>query len=398
MAWMLFAMTVAAPTARGEDGADDVSKRLEALESRASMVEGLVKRIGELEGQVTHLKGQLAQYESQDATRAAMRYQIVQAEVARAMAEHDAAINGDGSGYGEGFEVVIWGWLTYLYHARPGADRSTFWAWEVEVDITKTFNEWLAAGIDLDFVDVNGNTRTEIEQAFLSILLSDEDRTVLTVGAFNSPFGAEPRDFWDRKTGTVSLLFDAIPHDLVGALLTQPIGDTGVTVQPFIVNGWDNDLDVNGQPSVGVVLKVDPADDLHFAVTNWYGPEMAGNNSDKAYFVLVEGAWQVTPTLLWEAQYVYGTTESPMGRQQWMGAMTLVDVDLNDRMHVFTRFSYLDDRDGFITGAPDTRYEVAVGAGIHIERMVELRFEYRHEFVESAGDLDIAEVHVTFGF
>ena len=35
--------------------------------------------------------------------------------------------------------------------------------------------------------------------------------TIFTVGKFNAPFGIERRDFWDRLTGSTSLLFHALP-------------------------------------------------------------------------------------------------------------------------------------------------------------------------------------------
>jgi hypothetical protein len=358
------------------------------------------ERLRQLENTVANLQQQLRRYEAKERRTDEQNERILRAQMEAILGDidlkQDTAGHGYGGGYGEGLDVTVWGWLTYL--TMSNSDRNTFWAWEIEIDVTKTFTERLAASFDIEFVDTNSGARTEVEQLFLSALVSPQRRTVLTVGKFNAPFGIEPRDFWDRMTGSRSLLFDAIPHDLTGMMLTQPVGDSTLTLQPFLVNGFNHDLDVNSQPSFGLVAAWEPSNDLRLAVTNMYGPETAGDTGDKQYMLLVEGEWYITDATTFWAQLLYGTTESPAGSMSWHGAAVIVNHDFNERWRVFFRWSYLDDQDGYVTGDAAARHEVGAGVGWYLHPLIECRFEYRHDFIDLTNDQDSAFAHVTFGF
>src|SRR5439155_12656340 len=114
----------------------------------------------------------------------------------------------------------------------------------------------------------NGNNRADLEQGFVSMRLFDDAGTLLTIGKFNANFGVEPRDFWDRRTGTTSLLFSAQPQDLIGVMVTQPIGDTGLTLRPFVSADFQGGWNFDQTPSAGLMAEYKPNKDLSFAVTN----------------------------------------------------------------------------------------------------------------------------------
>lgn len=356
---------------------------------------GLAERVEQLQAQVNDLQRRLESREqlaSPDGLSDQARRQLVDeiiAEVDRQQSNFDSA-------YGDGLDLSIWGWLTYLYQSNP--TRSTFWAWEVELSATHSFTDKLAATVDLEFIDRDDDTRVEIEQAFLSTVLFHEHETVLTLGKFNAPFGIEARDFWDRRTGSTSRLFRAMPQDLTGVIVTQPIGKTGLTVQPFVVNGFDQDLANNSQPSVGLVAAWEPNRDFRFAVTNYYGPEMADRVDDKMYLLVIEGTAHLTPRLEAAAQYLYGTTESPTGRLTWSGAAAVLSLDLNERWRAFGRWSYLDNNDGAIGGTAERGHEFGVGAALYLHPHVETRLEYRRDFNRVADDRHSVFAHATFGF
>ena len=69
---------------------------------------------------------------------------------------------------------------------------------------------------ELSLFAADDHWRGELEEAFVSLLVSEDSQTILTLGKFHADIGVEPRDFWDRLTGTTSLLFAAEPQDLVG--------------------------------------------------------------------------------------------------------------------------------------------------------------------------------------
>ncbi|MEX0886713.1 MAG: outer membrane beta-barrel protein [Phycisphaeraceae bacterium] len=323
----------------------------------------------------------------------ALEMQIEQMQRQGRPTEHGAGHRDGAGGYGGGLDFTAWVWLTYLYESEP--TRSTFWAWEVELAATHSFTPELAATFELDFVDMNDSARVTIEQAFLSMVLARDHGTVLTVGKFNAPFGMEPRDFWDRTTGSTSLLFRAMPRDLVGVILTQPIGD--FTLQPLVVNGFEDNLDSNHQPSVGLVVAWEPSDDLRLAVTNYYGPEMADRVGEKLYLLVVEGTWYVTPVLSVAGEYLYGSTEAVTGRQTWSGVASEMSLDLSERWRVFGRWSYLHDPDGFVMSGR-RQQEFGVGVALYLHPEVECRAEYRRDWINPGDNRHSVLAHVTFGF
>jgi plastocyanin len=287
---------------------------------------------------------------------------------------HAAA--GDGYGY-EGLQFGFWGWVTYM--ATPQENESTFWAWEAELDITKSFSDEIAGSADIDFVDTNHGAWANIEQLFLSFLFPSLDDAILTAGKFNAPFGIERRDFWDRLTGSPTLLFRAQPRDLTGVMFTQPWNAAHLTFRTFVVNGFDWNLDNNAQPSLGLMVEYKPGECLCLAVTNYWGPEFDGNTTDKLYFVEPQASWRITPKLLVEGEYLYGNTESPSGRLSWSGYALIVSHNLNDSWRLFAQWSELDDEDGYITGDVQHQQEINAGLAWYPHPHVEGRIEYRHD-------------------
>src|SRR5687767_14170137 len=103
----------------GDDAA--LADRLRRLEERSQQVEALTQRVREMEGQVQSLQAQVRLYEAvaQSITAAS---EAQRAELQRNVLEHASASGsygsegyGSGGGYGEGFELTVWGWLSYLY-------------------------------------------------------------------------------------------------------------------------------------------------------------------------------------------------------------------------------------------------------------------------------------------
>ena len=67
-------------------------------------------------------------------------------------------------------------------------------------------------------------------------------------------FGVEPR-LLDRSTGNPSFCC-AQPQDLIGIMVTQPVGQTGVKLKAFVVNEFKGHADFNEPPSAGFTLNI----------------------------------------------------------------------------------------------------------------------------------------------
>lgn len=370
------------------------------FEQQSRQIEQLNSNLERMQTHVGALESRLERYETRDREQQAAWQNDMARQRDSILAQIEQNNSGDAhgggyGGYGDGLDITFWGWISYLYSDND--NESTFWAWEVEMDVTKTFTPRIAAGFDIDFVDEEDDTEVEIEQLFLSTIVLPEHETVLTMGKFNAPFGVEARDFWDRWGGSTSLLFRRVPRDLTGIIVTQPIADTGITLQPMLINGIDDDLDVNSTPSGGLVAAWQPCESLRVAWTNIYGPEMADDNENNQYLTLLEAEYDVNPALSVAAEFLYATTETDTGSMDWYGAAAFANYDVNARWRVFGRWSYLNDRDGYLTGSPGDSQEIGVGVGIYIHPLVELRAEYRHDFVDGDDD-DSVLTHATFGF
>src|SRR5262249_32612997 len=121
---------------------------------------------------------------------------------------------------------------------------------------------------------------------------------------------------------------------------------------------------------------------------NWLGPHLNASHGGTLYFVDANATWKPRRDLTLSGEVLLGTTGTSEGRFTWWGTMALANYDINERLRVFARWSYLNDSSGIITGIEQRRHEVSGGVGFTVFRNVELRGEYRHDFSHEAGDQD----------
>lgn len=292
----------------------------------------------------------------------------------------------------DGLDVNLWGWFSYLHNDQ--SEYSNLYDVELSLDVTKSFGQRVALSGEVNFLDANGELRTELEQGYLSALLWKDGGTIFTLGRFNANFGVEARDYWNRDTGTTSLLFGAQPQDLIGLMVTQPVGTTNLTLRPFLSADFQADYDFNQPPAGGLQMEYRPCKTVDLAVTNWVGPgivlgpgqhlrspydrdgygdsattifsnwqgpDLSGNRGGTLYFLEAKASWQATTDLTLSTEYLLGTTGSSNTRYGWYGCMVLANYDITDRLHVFARFSYLYDSDWLITGEFQHLYEASGG-------------------------------------
>ncbi|HXE51628.1 MAG TPA: outer membrane beta-barrel protein [Tepidisphaeraceae bacterium] len=328
----------------------------------------------------------------------------------------------------DNLDVNAWGWLSYLHSNQE--DHSSYWDADLAVGGTLHFGDRVAATADVHFIDDNNFMRGWLEQAFVTAKLSQQAGTLITVGKFNALFGAEPRNAWDRFGGTTSLLFGAEPQDLVGVMVTQPIGDTHLTLRPFAVNQFQGHFDFDQSPSFGIMAEYRPTHELSFAVTNWVGrgfvpkddddeyasseeyayygyryavgnwvgPRLSADSSGTLYFVDARATWLPRPDLTLAAEGLLAMNGPSAGHVAWGGLLALVNYDITDRWRAFGRWSFLNDARGIVTGVAGRQHELSAGIGFEVVRGLELRGEYRHDFNSTSGDFDSLSAHLTFAY
>jgi len=346
----------------------------------------------------------------------------------------------------EGLYVSAWAWGSYLNASR--ATQRSNGDGQLSLDVTKSFGGRVAVTTEWSLFAADDHWRGELEQAFVSVLISEQAQTVVTLGKFHADIGAEPRDFWDRLTGTTSLLFSAEPQDLVGIMLTQPLGETHVTLKPFVATGFEGLTDIRNAPAGGLMVQYRPKPELTLTLTNWVGPgygesdwgneEGAGSGgggygsgyggygagggtyggaygglsaienwlgpnlvSERGgviYFVDGNVVWKPREDLTLAGEALSGTTRGAESATGWQGLLALASVDLTDQWRVFGRWSFLNDSSGIITGAAQRRHELSAGLACQMTHNLELRGEYRHDFSNPQGDSDTVSVHFSLGY
>jgi hypothetical protein len=332
-----------------------------------------------------------------------------------------------GPSISEDLELDFWGWIAGLH--QPG--NKDYWDLVLSMAVTKSFDQRVTISAQGNLISANGDWRLELGQGYLSALLLEDCGTIFTIGKFNANFGLEQRDFWNRPTGTTSLLFGAQPQDLIGFMVTQPIGDSGIKVKPFVSADFQGGYNFDQPPSGGISLEWQPSDEWEFKLTNWIGPgfvldggepldppyPMGSYGEDPAavignwqgpnfvaeragtlYYVQAAATWYPSNDLTLGAEFLLGTTRHGGERFGWNGFTFLGVYDITDRLHFFARFSYLSDPDWLVTGFFQTRREVSCGFGYFAWESIELRGEYRHDFSNAFPDVDTWSIHLAFTY
>jgi hypothetical protein len=324
----------------------------------------------------------------------------------------------------QNLDINAWGWFSFLHDSDR--EDPPYWLSDVALGATQRIGENFAATADVHFIDQNNESNGFVEQAFVTADALPKTGTLLSVGKFNANIGVEGRDEWDRFGGTTSLLFGAEPQDLIGVMLTQPIGDTGITVRPFVSTNFEGTFDFNAPPGGGAIVEYRPQHELSVALTNWVGPGyFGGQNGDgddsdsyneypydnwegpdlnytgtRDTLYLVDGhvTWLPTPDLTLSAEALLAMEGKSAQKPAWSGFLALVNYDITDRLRVFARWSYLNDNRWFVTYYVQTSYEISGGLGFEFLPGAEIRGEYRHDSSNKSGGVDSVSAHITFSY
>jgi hypothetical protein len=317
----------------------------------------------------------------------------------------------------QNLEVNVWGWFSDLHDSN--LDYPNYWESDVAFGATERIGENFAATADIHFIDENNLSSGFLEQAFVSADVWPKAGTLISVGKFNANIGVEPRNAWDRFGGTTSLLFGAEPEDLVGVMLTQPLGDTGITLRPVVATDFEGHYDIDKPPSGGLIAEYRPAHQLSMELTNWVGPgydlampqyndysygNWTGPNIDDDRTVgtlyLADGhvTWQPTADLTLSAEGLLAMNGRSAQQVAWSGFMALANYDVTDKLRVFARWSYLNDNVWLVTGYTQICSEGSGGAAYEFLPGAEIRGEFRHDVSNVSSSINSVSVHITFGY
>ena len=120
----------------------------------------------------------------------------------------------------------------------------------------------------------------------------------------------------------------------------------------------------------------------------WWGPNFKSAQTGQLYFLDLQAQWKPRVDLTLVGEFLLGASNAESENEFWDGVMVLADYDIDDHLHVFGQYSFLNDANGEVTGLDQQLQEVSTGVGYHVNQHLELRAEYRHDFSSETEDID----------
>ena len=220
------------------------------------------------------------------------------------------------------------------------------------------------------------------EQGYLSWLAPAGKGLQLDVGKFVTPFGAEVIEAKDNWNYSRSLLFAlAIPYYHVGVRATYNVSDK-VTLNGFLVNGWNDAVDNNSGKSIGLSATIKPHPKLTLVGNFMGGPEQKNDTADKRYLWDGVVTFNATSTLSLMANYDYGKDRFAGVPVKWQGVAGYLRWQATPNWALAPRVEWLDDADGFMTGVSQKVKEFTLTGENKIDGGLLVRFEFRRDMAD----------------
>ena len=174
-----------------------------------------------------------------------------------------------------------------------------------------------------------------------------------------------------------SLLFFAEPLTHTGFRATYAATDT-LNLIVGINNGWNTTSTSYGSKTAELGIAYTPNKIFALTAQSYIG-KTPGFDAEKILFDAV-GTYNVTDSLSLLLSFDWGKQEQQTAADlEWNGAAFYANYAFNDQWRVSGRVEYLDDKDGFNTGTPQTLKEGTVTLGFDPVKAFELRLEFRYD-------------------
>jgi len=191
--------------------------------------------------------------------------------------------------------------------------------------------------------------------------------------------GAEVIESQDNWNYTRSILFGyAIPfyHTGIRATLTA---SSKVTLTGYLVNGWNNTSEINGNKTVhlGAILK--PSDKVTWYLNYMGGKETVDSDETRSLFDTTLSL-TLSPKFSVMGNFDYGKE----GDVKWWGLATYAKLQANPNWALVGRYEYLDDTDGGFMFIGTKGQTFTLTSDHLIAGGLKARLEYRTDFADDA--------------
>jgi hypothetical protein len=272
-------------------------------------------------------------------------------------------------------------------------NHNTFSLNYAEVALSKAVSDTSRGGFRVDFGA--GDTATlvnafepggtdylkYVQQAYVSYLVPVGKGLTVDFGKFVTPHGAEVIENKDNYNYSRGLLFAlAIPYYHAGARLSYAATEK-VSVTGYVVNGWNNVRDNNGDKTVGIGLATKPTAKLAVNGTYMVGKEQA-EDADGGVRNLVDvvAIYSATDKLSILGNFDYGHDNVESDGVDWYGVAFGAKYQATDKWAFSPRFEIFRDADGWATGTAQTLQDITLTGEYKALGGLIARFEFRTDF------------------
>lgn len=222
----------------------------------------------------------------------------------------------------------------------------------------------------------------DVRQAFLQYAAGP---LTVIAGKYVTLAGAEVINPTLNSNFSRSLLFfDSEPLTHTGVRASYAISDT-VTATAGLNNGWNTTSLSYGSKTGEVGLAWAPASKLFALAAQAYVGKVEAFNAEKT-LVDVVATYNATSSLTFILNFDWNRQDHGLidgaGNPEdasWNAAAFYVNYAISDQWRVSLRAEYLDDQDGFVTGAKQTLKEGTITFGYAPVKNFELRAEFRYD-------------------
>jgi hypothetical protein len=217
-------------------------------------------------------------------------------------------------------------------------------------------------------------------------------------GKFTTLAGAEVAVPTGNSNVSRSLLFwynEPVNHTGVRVAYTAGIA----TIYGGINEGWNATSAVTKDKTLEAGVALAPTKTIALGLYGYYGDTFSFGTGDKGKKLLVDftGTFTVTDKLTIVASADYDTQENGVATGKtasWSGVALYGNYAISDAWRTSLRIEYLNDGDGYATGAEQTLKEGTLTVGYSPAKAFELRVEGRFDQSDLAGSKDISQAWV----
>lgn len=320
-----------------------------------------------------------------------------------ALAEDAPAAKSAGTKFDEMLDsagLTVSGYIAASYYASNGypfnihqfdVEHNSFQLDQAGLQIAYQPKEGFGALVDviagedarlLHAAEDGNDTSFDVRQAFLQYATGS---LTVIAGKYVTLAGAEVINPTLNTNFSRSLLFfDSEPLTHTGIRGSYALNDE-ITAYAGINNGWNTTSTSYGSKTGEVGLSYAPASKLFALAAYGYFGKVEAFDAEKTLIDIV-GTYNVTSQLSLVLNFDWDQQQNGLidgsgnlKDASWHAAALYVNYAINDQWRVSVRGEYLDDQDGFVTGAPQTLKEGTVTVGYSPAKSFELRAEVRYD-------------------